>query len=224
MRRGFLFGFLATLLLGLLAVVGASGAMAISHANRVMPGVSVADIPIGGLDRAAAIERLQAQLPSLDDGTLDAPGRRGGAHLPGRRPESLVRPRGHRRRGHRRRPQRQSADGRRDPAANAGASNRSCQRRRGPRPGSRGSGRLGDGRRLRPSGGRRVGEVPQEGWLRGGPRGRGRHRRRRGPGPGTHRGAGRLPRRRRARRPRLAPGSRRSARATRWRRPSRRTG
>ncbi|HKO34354.1 MAG TPA: VanW family protein [Candidatus Limnocylindria bacterium] len=70
MRRGFLFGFVAMLLLGLLAIIGASGAMAISHANRVMPGVSVAGIPIGGLDRAAAIERLESQLPSLDDGTL----------------------------------------------------------------------------------------------------------------------------------------------------------
>ena len=70
MRRGFLLGFLGTLLLGLLAIVGASGAMAISHANRVMPGVSVAGIPIGGLDRAAAIERLESQLPSLDNGTL----------------------------------------------------------------------------------------------------------------------------------------------------------
>jgi vancomycin resistance protein YoaR len=69
-RRGFLFGFLATLLLGLLAIAGASGTMAISHANRVMPGVSVAGISIGGLDRAAAIERLASQLPPLDDGTL----------------------------------------------------------------------------------------------------------------------------------------------------------
>ena len=55
MRRGFLFGFLVTLTLGLLAVAGASATLAISHGNRVMPGVSVAGIPIGGLDRAAAI-------------------------------------------------------------------------------------------------------------------------------------------------------------------------
>ena len=55
-RRGFLFGFLATLLLGLLVIAGASAAMAISHADRVMPGVSVAGIPIGGMDRAAATE------------------------------------------------------------------------------------------------------------------------------------------------------------------------
>ena len=70
MRRGFLFGFLLTLLLGALAITGASATLAISHSNRVMPGVSVAGIPIGGLDRAAAISRLEAQLPSLADGTL----------------------------------------------------------------------------------------------------------------------------------------------------------
>jgi vancomycin resistance protein YoaR len=70
MRRGFLFGFLLTLLLGVLAITGASAAMAMSHANRVMPGVSVDGIPIGGLERAAAISRLEAGLPSLDEGTL----------------------------------------------------------------------------------------------------------------------------------------------------------
>ena len=70
MRRGFLFGFILTLVLGLLAFVGASAGMAISHANRVMPGVSVAGIPIGGLDRADAIARLESGLPSLGQGTL----------------------------------------------------------------------------------------------------------------------------------------------------------
>lgn len=69
-RRGFLFGFLLTLVLGLLAIAGASATVAISHANRVMPGVSVAGIQIGGLDRAAATARLESQLPALDDGTL----------------------------------------------------------------------------------------------------------------------------------------------------------
>ena len=44
--------------------------MAISHADRVMPGVSVAGIPIGGMDRAAATETLEAGLPSLEAGTL----------------------------------------------------------------------------------------------------------------------------------------------------------
>ena len=69
-RRGFLFGFLIALMLGMLAIAGASATLAISHSNRVMPGVSVAGIPIGGLDRAAAISRLEAQLPSLADGTM----------------------------------------------------------------------------------------------------------------------------------------------------------
>ena len=40
-RRGFMLGFLATLLLGLLLLIGASVGIAISHANRIMPGVSV---------------------------------------------------------------------------------------------------------------------------------------------------------------------------------------
>jgi vancomycin resistance protein YoaR len=70
MRRGFLFGFILTIVLGLLAFVGASAGLAISHANRVMPGVSVASIPIGGLDRADAIARLESRLPSLAQGTL----------------------------------------------------------------------------------------------------------------------------------------------------------
>lgn len=69
-RRGFLVGFLITAMLGVLAIAGASASVAISHSNRVMPGVSAAGIPIGGLDRAAAIARLESQLPSLNDGTL----------------------------------------------------------------------------------------------------------------------------------------------------------
>ncbi len=225
MRRGFLFGFLATLLLGLLVIAGASAAMAISHADRVMPGVSVAGIPIGGIgsrrrDRDAWRQGSRHSMT----GTLDAAGRRGGAHVPGRRPQSLVRPRGHRRRGLRRRTQRQSARGWRDPAADAGPPNGRRQRRRGPGPGSRGSDRLGGGRRLRPPGGRRVGELPQEGWLRGRSRGRGRHRRRRGPEPGTQRGAGRPPAAMSRSTSRWRTRIRQSARATPWRRPSPPTG
>ncbi|HEX3219193.1 MAG TPA: VanW family protein [Candidatus Limnocylindria bacterium] len=69
-RRGFGLGFLATLLVGLALLAGASMGVAISHANRVMPGVSVGGVDIGGLDRAAAAARLEAQLPALSDGTL----------------------------------------------------------------------------------------------------------------------------------------------------------
>jgi vancomycin resistance protein YoaR len=69
-RRGFFFGFFITLMLGLLAIAGASASLALTHANRVLPGVSVAGIEVGGLDREAALERLEAQLPSLSDGTV----------------------------------------------------------------------------------------------------------------------------------------------------------
>ena len=42
MRRGFLFGLFLTLILGVLAIVGASLGMAMGTANRVMPGGRVA--------------------------------------------------------------------------------------------------------------------------------------------------------------------------------------
>jgi vancomycin resistance protein YoaR len=76
-RRGFTLGFLATLLLGLLLLIGASVGIAISHANRIMPGVSVGGVNVGGLDREAAAARLRAELPSLSTGnvTLNVDGR-----------------------------------------------------------------------------------------------------------------------------------------------------
>jgi vancomycin resistance protein YoaR len=76
-RRGFALGFLATLLVGLLLLIGASAGIAISHADRIMPGVSVAGVNVGDLDRAAAAARLRAELPSLSTGslTLDVDGR-----------------------------------------------------------------------------------------------------------------------------------------------------
>jgi vancomycin resistance protein YoaR len=70
MRRGFLIGFAVTLAVGLMLLVGASVGVAISHADRVMPGVSVAGVPLGGLDGASAVALLEAQLPSLADGSL----------------------------------------------------------------------------------------------------------------------------------------------------------
>jgi vancomycin resistance protein YoaR len=69
-KRGFLLGFGTTLLLGLLVLLGASLGVAVTQANHVMPGVTVAGVPLGGLDRDAAAARLQADLPSLDDGSL----------------------------------------------------------------------------------------------------------------------------------------------------------
>ncbi|HEY7463282.1 MAG TPA: VanW family protein [Candidatus Limnocylindria bacterium] len=69
-RRGFLMGFLPTLLLGLLVLIGASAGVAVSYSDRILPGVSVAGVSIGGLDRDAAEARLRASLPSLSEGTL----------------------------------------------------------------------------------------------------------------------------------------------------------
>jgi vancomycin resistance protein YoaR len=70
MRRGFLIGFGVTLAVGLMLLVGASVGLGISHADRVMPGVSVAGVRLGGLDRASAVALLEAQLPSPTDGSL----------------------------------------------------------------------------------------------------------------------------------------------------------
>ncbi|MBA4169240.1 MAG: VanW family protein [Chloroflexi bacterium] len=67
-RRSTLIGFVATLLVGLLAVAGTSAAMAIATGDAVMRGVSIGGVDIGGLDRAAAIQRLEERLPSLSAG------------------------------------------------------------------------------------------------------------------------------------------------------------
>ena len=69
-RRGFTLGFLATLLVGVMLLVGASVGVALSHGNRIMPGVAVGGVSVGGMDRAAAAARLEAHLPSLSAGTL----------------------------------------------------------------------------------------------------------------------------------------------------------
>ena len=69
-RRGFALGFLATSLVGLLLLIGASVGIAITHANRIMPGVSVGGVNVGDLDRTAAAARLQAELPPLSAGSL----------------------------------------------------------------------------------------------------------------------------------------------------------
>ncbi|HEX6656010.1 MAG TPA: VanW family protein [Candidatus Limnocylindria bacterium] len=69
-RRGFTLGFLATLLVGLMLLVGASVGVAVSHGDRIMPGVAIGGVSVGGMDRTAAGARLEAQLPSLSAGTL----------------------------------------------------------------------------------------------------------------------------------------------------------
>ncbi|HEX2194151.1 MAG TPA: VanW family protein [Candidatus Limnocylindria bacterium] len=69
-RRGFLLGFLATLAAGIMIVATASIAVSVMNTGRVMPGVRVAGVEIGGLDRGAAGQRLLAALPSLAEGSV----------------------------------------------------------------------------------------------------------------------------------------------------------
>lgn len=68
--RGFMTGFSGALAAGLMVVFSVSIAVAVAHAGRVMPGVRVAGVDVGGLDRAAALARLEAGLPSLSAGAL----------------------------------------------------------------------------------------------------------------------------------------------------------
>lgn len=70
MRRGFLVGFFATLAAGLALLSLVSIAVGVAASGRIMPGVRVAGVPVGGLDRAAAEQRLRAELPSLTTGEL----------------------------------------------------------------------------------------------------------------------------------------------------------
>ena len=67
-RRSLLIGLGAGLLAGLALLVGVSVAVGVMSTDRVMPGVNVAGVEVGGLDRAAAEARLAAELPSLSDG------------------------------------------------------------------------------------------------------------------------------------------------------------
>ena len=67
-RRSMLVGFGATMIVGLLLLLGTSGAIALSTGQNAMAGVSVGGVDIAGLDRAAAAERLTAELPRLDAG------------------------------------------------------------------------------------------------------------------------------------------------------------
>lgn len=67
-RRAALLGFFGTLLTAALLLTATSLAVAMTSSGRIMPRVSVGGIQIGGLDRAAAGERLKASLPSLTSG------------------------------------------------------------------------------------------------------------------------------------------------------------
>ncbi len=67
-RRSTLIGFAATLAVGLLLLIGISGAIGFSAEGKTLPGVSVGGVDISGLDRAAAADRLAEELPSLSSG------------------------------------------------------------------------------------------------------------------------------------------------------------
>jgi vancomycin resistance protein YoaR len=62
-------GFLATLAAALLLAIGAAIVIGFANEGRVLPGVQVGGVHLGGMDRAAALERLQSTLPSLAAGT-----------------------------------------------------------------------------------------------------------------------------------------------------------
>jgi vancomycin resistance protein YoaR len=68
--RSAVIGFAVTFLAGLAALAGASLLVALLAGSRVMPGVSVGGVEIGGLGREAARERLSQELPSLSSGAL----------------------------------------------------------------------------------------------------------------------------------------------------------
>jgi vancomycin resistance protein YoaR len=68
-RRSMLVGFVATLVVGLLVLVGASVAIGFAAGSNVLNGVTVAGVELAGLDRATAAERLADELPALDAGT-----------------------------------------------------------------------------------------------------------------------------------------------------------
>ena len=70
-RRGFLVGFFATLVLGFALLAAASIGVSVVNAGRIMPGVRTGGVEVGGLDRAAAASRLEAQLPSLTAGSVE---------------------------------------------------------------------------------------------------------------------------------------------------------
>ena len=67
--RSFLLGFSSTLILAVLVAVGAALAIGMANEGRVLPGVRVGGVPVGGLERSAAEARLRAALPALPDAT-----------------------------------------------------------------------------------------------------------------------------------------------------------
>ena len=74
--------FLGTLALAALLAVTALAALSVAYADRALPGVSVAGLPVGGLTRAQATALLRRDLPPLAAGTLTLDGPDGG-HIVG---------------------------------------------------------------------------------------------------------------------------------------------
>ena len=69
-RRSFLLGFFGALVVAFMLLAGTSIAVSVLSAGRIMPGVHVAGVPVGGLDRSAAEARLRDELPSATAGGL----------------------------------------------------------------------------------------------------------------------------------------------------------
>lgn len=67
-RRSMLIGFFGTLAAGSAWLLAASVAVGLAAGSSVLGGVSVGGVELAGLDRAAAAERLTAELPSLSAG------------------------------------------------------------------------------------------------------------------------------------------------------------
>ncbi len=71
--RGWRFGalgFVVALAFAVVLVAGFLAGLAVIYQNRVMPGVTVAGVPVAGMDRAAAEAALRAGLPPLSDGEV----------------------------------------------------------------------------------------------------------------------------------------------------------
>ena len=71
--RGVALGFGLTLLLAIVAATALAVAIGLANTGRVLPNMRIGGIPLGGLDRDAALARLESQLPPIDQGsaTLD---------------------------------------------------------------------------------------------------------------------------------------------------------
>jgi len=72
--RAALLGFSAAMLLAVLLAAATSFAIGVANEGRVLPGVRVGDIALGGLDRDAVTAKLAAGLPALTDSAVTLTG------------------------------------------------------------------------------------------------------------------------------------------------------